>query len=84
MEIPTARKIIGINIAEAGKKMPPPVLEALIMADTALNFVSRVTACSVEYRQAWLNMEHSIRDPFLSKDHIQKVKESPLGQEPKG
>jgi len=84
MHLNKAIEILELNIKEAGKKMPPDTLDALKLGVEALERFKSARDYPGRLKTFTLPGEISIEDPGLSTDDLNRVKSSPLGQEPKG
>lgn len=84
MTLELDKRILDLNIKEAGAKMPAETLHALKIGSEAINYIIRLRACSLEHRNQKLPSEIVIPDLAPSADRKNRLRESPLGREPKG
>jgi hypothetical protein len=76
-------QIIQINVNDAGKQMPPDVKTALLMGISAISRVLSMRSYNISQAKLPLAGETSIPDLAPSADRKQRLRESPLGKEPK-
>jgi len=83
MKLEKAIEILDLNIREAGKKMPPDVLDALKLGAQALKAIKEYREMPFYGLLKLLPGEDPEPPTRRSLHHIKEVLESPLGREPR-
>lgn len=79
-----AKHILDLNINGAGKKMPPETLTAVKIGSQAIKRLLTMRSYGIKQALLPLPSENPIPDLAPSADRKQKLRESPIGKEPKG
>ncbi|GAH24393.1 unnamed protein product [marine sediment metagenome] len=83
MELIKAKEILILNVNEVGKKMPADTLTALTIGISAITRVATMRSYAIPQSLLPLKGETSRSGVPFTEEQLSKLRESPLGKEPK-